>query len=109
MSIPEGWAGYRGICLLNVFSKLFMGVALEVAKRWASTQISGTLHFTLLYGFEKGSPCEDLLMTLQSLVVEASGRGRRWPLWILNCDVRQACPYHRPDRSRGASVAQGYG
>lgn len=58
---PKQWGQYRGICLLNVLSKMCMGGAVEIARRWSQEVLGPRWHEPLLFGFERGFQCEAVL------------------------------------------------
>lgn len=70
-TVPQNWDQYRGICLLNVMSKICVGDAMEIARRWSREVLGERWEAPMLSGFERGFQCEDVLGVLQGLVDEA--------------------------------------
>lgn len=95
--VPKQWDQYRGICLLNVLSKLCMGGAMEIARRWTQEVLGPRWNEPMLFGFERGFQCEDVLGILQGLVDEAVEWGEARPLVAINTDVKQAFDFVRPE------------
>lgn len=93
---PRNWEQYRGICLLNVLSNVCMGGEMERARRWTHEVLGARWQAPMLFGFERGFQCEDVLGILQGLVDEATEWGGTRPLVAINTDVKQAFDFVRP-------------
>lgn len=59
---PEDWSDVRGICLLNVMSKLYMAGVMRLIRDWTSQHLGAAWGAPLLFGFEADCKCEDLLL-----------------------------------------------
>lgn len=52
MKNPKGWDEFRGICLLNVVSELFMSGVMIVMKDWAKKHLGNDWNDAPMFGFE---------------------------------------------------------
>lgn len=101
MRRPQDWEGFRGICLLNVVSKLFMSGIIVLLKEWAKAHLGRQWTEAPLFGFEAGCKCEDLLLCLQSRIAMASEWPRRHPIVVASTDIKQAFDYVTPHAVAG--------
>lgn len=87
---PLDWDMFRGICVLSVLSKMFMAGVMTLVKQRADLHLGSAWSDQLLYGFEPGCKCEDLLMTIQAAAQTSAEWPSSMPLVLCNTDVRQA-------------------
>lgn len=96
-SRPEDWSGFRGICLVNVLSKLFVSCLMVMLRVWSSEHLGRSWHSIPLFGFEQECKAEDLLTCLQARVAEAAEWPEQRPVVVASSDVRQAFDYVTPE------------
>lgn len=96
-SRPEDWSGFRGICLLNVLSKLFVSGLMVMLRDWTTQHLGRSWHSIPLFGFEQECKAEDLLQCLQARVCEAAEWPVQRPVVVASSDVRQAFDYVAPE------------
>lgn len=93
---PKGWEEFRGICLLNVVSKLFMSGVLILMKDWAKAHLGSDWNDAPRFGFEANCKCEDLLMCLQSRDSMAAEWPRQHRIIVASTDIKQAFYFVTP-------------
>lgn len=84
---PESWGEFRGICLLNVLSKMYTCGVMLMVKRWAEQNLGVEWiepMEPMLFGFEPNSRCEDMVMCVQSAVRAAQEWAPRKPIVVIN-------------------------
>lgn len=96
MRNPKDWDEFRGICLLNVVSKLFMSGVMILMRDLAKAHLGTDWHESSLTGFEQHNKCEDLLMCLQSRVAMAAEWPRQHPIIVASADTKQAFDFVTP-------------
>lgn len=69
---------------------------MEIARRWSREALGARWGGPMLFGFERGFQCEDVLGVLQGLVDEAFEWGGSRPLVAINTEVKQAFDFARP-------------
>lgn len=89
MKNPKGRNEFRGICLLNIVSKLFMSGVMILMKDWAKKHL-GNWNEAPLFGFGASCKCEDLLACLQRRVAMAAEWPRQHPAIVAGTDIKQA-------------------
>lgn len=96
-SKPDDWSGFRGICLLNVLSKLFVSGLMVMLRDWSSEHLGRSWRSIPLFGFAQECKAEDLITCLQARVAEASEWPEQRPMVIASSNVRQAFDYVTPE------------
>lgn len=77
---PAARDGFRGNSLLSVMSKLYMAGVMILVKQWADANLSEEWSRHLLFGFEAGRKCQDMLMCVQAAVQSTEEWPRDRPL-----------------------------
>lgn len=70
--ILVSWESYRGICLLDVLSNMFMAGIRVMIREWEHQFLGAEWRSPLLFGFEAECHCEDISMCVQSGVSAAA-------------------------------------
>lgn len=90
------WDSYRGICLLNVLSKMYMAGIMVLLKEWEETSADVAWREPLLFGFQAECQCEDIFMCLQQSVASAREWPRKYEVCAASTDTKQAFDFVTP-------------
>lgn len=90
------WESYRGICLLNVMSNMYMAGIMILLREWEDESAGQAWKTPLLFGFQAECQCEDIFMCLQESVPAAKEWPKKFAVCVASADIKPAFDFVTP-------------
>ena len=101
---PKTFKDFRGISLLSVLAKWYMGGLMELIRDWVSTSTAGRWTSLMVFGFEPAHSPEMVQAGLNLLLQKGTEWSQQLPIFVSSSDVLSAFDYLTPEAVQEAAM-----